>query len=101
MPTCTPTCHGPDHKGRYWVFAGLIYLRGSAKDGGLDMTLTDASGARLAGTSHQTSFWNVEEDDAGQALDEVCRLRALLGIAVLGAADRGAFDRRTLPVGCS
>ncbi len=63
--------HGPDHKGRYWVFAGLIYLRGNAKMTALDMALTDASGARLAGTSHQTLVWNVEEDDAGQALDEV------------------------------
>jgi hypothetical protein len=63
--------HGPEHKGRYEVFAGLVYLRGQASDTSLGMTLTDETGQRLAGTWHTVLFWNVEEDEAGQALAEV------------------------------
>jgi hypothetical protein len=62
--------HGAERKGLYEVFAGLVYLRGRASDVTLDMALTDESGQRLAGTWHTVLFWNVEEDEASQALAE-------------------------------
>src|SRR5262249_3352333 len=56
--------HGDDRKGRYQVFAGLVYLRGRAPEVSLEMTLTGEAGEVLAGTQHKVLSWNVEEDDA-------------------------------------
>jgi hypothetical protein len=61
----------PEGKGRYRVFAGLVYLRGQASDTNLDMTLTGEDGQPLAGTRHTFLVWNVEQDEAGEALAEV------------------------------
>lgn len=63
--------HGPDRKGRYEVFAGLVYLQGKAVETEIGMALTDADGKQVAGSHHQALLWEVGEDDADAALAEV------------------------------
>jgi hypothetical protein len=63
--------HGADGKGRYAVFAGLVYLCGRAAETSIQMTLTDAEGRTTAGTAHRALVWNVADDDATEALAEV------------------------------
>jgi hypothetical protein len=58
--------HGQDRKGKYKVLAGLVYLVGECSQGLLDMTLTAG-----AGTRHAVLVWNVANDSASAALDDL------------------------------
>lgn len=71
----TEVRHGPDRKGKYKVLAALVYLRGCCPESELDMTV---GGQR--GTLHRPVVWNVEEDDAAQALDDLAAGRATWGV---------------------
>ena len=63
---------------KYKVLAALVYLRGRCPDSELDMTV---GGQR--GTLHRPIVWNVEEDDAAQALDDLAAGRATWGVLFL------------------
>lgn len=71
----TEVRHGPDRKGKYKILAGLVYLRGRCPESELDMTVSDDRG-----TWHRPGGWNVEEDDAGQALEEVAAVPSSWGV---------------------
>ena len=62
---------GPDGKGRYEVFAGLVYLCDRAAETQTRMALTNTAGQPIAGSSHVALLWEVAEDDASEALAEV------------------------------
>jgi hypothetical protein len=85
--------HGEDDKGEYRVFCGLVYLKGTCPDAVLDMTLAGGYGTR-----HAPLLWEVEKDDAGEALEAVATGRASWGllfwIALMTGADREGIIAR-------
>jgi hypothetical protein len=85
--------HGDDRQGRYRVYSGLVYLKGSCPEAVLDMTLAGGFGTR-----HAPLLWEVEKDDAGAALAAVADGRGgwglLFWIALMTGADREAIIAR-------
>jgi hypothetical protein len=79
--------HGPNRKGKYKVLAGLVYLVGECPQSVLDMTLTSG-----AGTRHAALVWNVGNDSASAALDEVEAAQSTWGILFWVALMKGAGD---------
>jgi hypothetical protein len=80
--------HGPDRKGKYKVLAGLVYLVGACPENVLDMTLTSG-----AGTRHAALVWNVADDPASAALDELEAGQTTWGILFWVPLMKGAGDR--------
>src|SRR6185437_13164258 len=58
--------HGDDRRGKYNILTALIYLRGACPESVLDMTLPGGWGTR-----HEALVWNVGDDDAREALDDL------------------------------
>src|SRR4051794_40430385 len=87
--------HGEDGKGRYRVFAGLVYLKGACPKSVLDMT--SKSGV---GTRHQAFVWEVARDDAAEALQAVASGAASWGllhwVALMTGADQEGIIREWL-----
>jgi hypothetical protein len=87
--------HGADGKGRYRVFAGLVYLKGECPRAVLDMRSKSGLGTR-----HEAMVWDAAKDDAAQALQAV-ELGAehwglLFWIALMTGADQEDIIRRWL-----
>jgi hypothetical protein len=80
--------YGADRKGKYKVLAGLVYLVGECPQNVLDMTLTSG-----AGTRHAALVWNVGNDSASAALDELEAERITWGILFWVALMKRASDR--------
>jgi hypothetical protein len=79
--------HGPARKGKYKVLAGLVYLVGRCPLSVLDMTLTSG-----AGTRHAALVWNVADDSAAAALDDLEAGKTTWGILFWVALMKGAGD---------
>jgi hypothetical protein len=87
--------HGPEKKGKFRVFAGLVYLKGECPGSVLDMRSPNGSG-----TLHQAFVWNVALDSAEQALERVA-LRPecwglLFWIALMTGAEKDSIIQRWL-----
>jgi hypothetical protein len=80
--------HGQDGKGKYKVLAGLVYLIGECPQSLLDMTLTPG-----AGTRHAALVWNVANDSASAALDELETGTITWGILFWVPLMKGAGER--------
>ncbi len=80
--------HGADGKGKYRVLAGLVYLVGECLHSVLDMTLTSG-----AGTRHAALVWNIANDNASAALDELEAGTTSWGILFWVPLMAGAGDR--------
>jgi hypothetical protein len=79
--------HGPDRAGKYKVLSALIYLRGRCPDRVLDMTGIDGTGTR-----HAPVIWEVERDEAKEALDALQTGRTTWGILFWIALMHGSDD---------
>jgi len=62
----TTVRHGDDRKGKYRVVVAMVYLQGRSAETVLDMELSPG-----VGTRHAPFFWNVAEDDAVAAIEQV------------------------------
>ena len=80
--------HGPERKGKYKVLAGLVYLVGECPINVLDMTLTGG-----AGTRHAALVWNLANDSASAALDELEAEAVTWGILFWLPLMKGAGER--------
>ncbi len=67
--------HGADRRARYRVLTALIYLQGRCPAAALDMTLSGGFGTR-----HAPLVWNVAEDHASVALEQVVDGRVSWGL---------------------
>jgi hypothetical protein len=66
--------YGDDRKGKYKVLPALVYLQGRCPEIVLDMTIPGGFGTR-----HAPLVWNVEEDNATDALEAVANGQASWG----------------------
>jgi len=66
--------YGPDRKDKYKVLTALIYLTGICPEGELNMRAGDF------GTLHRPLVWNIAEEQALQALDDVAEGRSSWGL---------------------
>lgn len=67
--------YGEDRRGRYRVAVALVYLRGRCPAAALDMTMPSGRGTR-----HVAFVWDVEDDEAGEAIEEFVSGRTTWGV---------------------
>ena len=85
--------HGEGRREKYPVIVGLVYLQDADADEPLDMTLPNGRG-----TFHSPLYWNVREDSASVALEDLATGRTTWGVLFFvplmkGGDEPGVIER--------